>query len=153
MFLQSHHCIIDSHITYDTLSGTVTNQAFEKIAKNIGADWHRLGILLGLSHTDLDHLKENYPHSVIDCIMAMLEQWRGDPVTDGSMAVVRTALVDVGRRDLAEFIATHDNGKLFNKTRLLCVCLGSKWIPHCLGSKWIPHCLGSKWTPHCLGSK
>ena len=103
----------------------MTDKVFEKITKNIGAEWRQLGISLRLTHPVLDKLEINHPDSIIDCITAMLEQWRGDPVTDPSLAVLRTALVDVGRRDLADFIATvtQDNGKLFNKTQdAMCVC-------------------------------
>jgi len=87
------------------LSETVTDKVFDIISRELGgADWRRLGLRLGLTDKELDNLKTNHPLSILACITAMLRQWRGNPITEASMTVLRAALVDIQRNDLAAFI-------------------------------------------------
>ena len=90
------------------LSETVTDKVFDTISKELGgADWRRLGLKLGLSDKELDNLKTNHRFSILECINAMLRQWRGNPITEASMTVLRAALVDIQRNDLAAVIGKY----------------------------------------------
>ena len=105
------------------LSETVTDKVFDTISKELGgSDWRRLGIKLGLTDKELDNLKTNYRSSILDCITAMLRQWRGKPITEASMTVLRAALVDIQRNDLAAFIGKlifHHVMYIFSSTQCL----------------------------------
>ena len=111
------------------LSETVTDKVFDTISKELGgSDWRRLGLKLGLTDKELDNLKTNYRSSILDCITAMLRQWRGNPVTEASMTVLRAALVDIQRNDLAAFIGKltfHHVMYIFSSTLLICFSMRS----------------------------
>lgn len=76
----------------------------------MGANWQQLGVSLGLSHKELEHLKEIHHNKINDCVREMLEQWKRTQVTGMAMEKLKKALVKEGRKDLAESIGKPDNG-------------------------------------------
>ena len=94
--------------------GMFTDKYLQRITEKIGHEWRRLGILLGLSPQELDHLKvEN--RKLVDCVAKMLAKWRDNGGAQFSITSVKTlmkALEDVSRKDLSESIEKDYNGKL-----------------------------------------
>ncbi|XP_041471495.1 uncharacterized protein LOC121420992 isoform X3 [Lytechinus variegatus] len=56
-------------------SRVLCDRYFSDLARNIGFEWHSLGIRLGLNQADIDHIKEDNLNAV-DRIIAMLRLWK-----------------------------------------------------------------------------
>ena len=82
-------------------------------AEDIGFEWRRLGIYLELTQQYLDGLE--YRNEALDiCAGKMLIKWRNARSSEfhETVAALRKALEDVGRKDLSEVIGKDYNGEL-----------------------------------------
>jgi hypothetical protein len=66
----------------------LTDKVMSKISQHIGKDWEQLGLQLGLSRAQIDHIIEEYPRSAKSRRFCMLELWRnvmGKSATMGNL--------------------------------------------------------------------
>ena len=82
----------------------------KKFLKSVVA-WKKLGLELGLLYPTLQKVEREQHEKVDDCLMEMLAAWlqQQDNVCKNgvpSWSVLRTALVEIGERQLASTIST-----------------------------------------------
>ncbi|XP_054475436.1 p53-induced death domain-containing protein 1 [Anoplopoma fimbria] len=90
----------------DPESGYLTEANLLSISLQIGQDWRVIGINLGLSYQELDRIQYKYRDNLGALVLDMLFHWAGGQRNAGPGAVSRlvTAMMESGRRDLAEEI-------------------------------------------------
>ncbi|XP_071966030.1 uncharacterized protein [Antedon mediterranea] len=88
----------------DHVTQELTSPELMDLARDLGAEWEQLAIILGLKKADLDHLKEDNRGSVVQAIFSMLDAWYKKTPGDDRLrrAKLVQALKDTDRTDLAE---------------------------------------------------
>ncbi|XP_031712483.1 p53-induced death domain-containing protein 1 [Anarrhichthys ocellatus] len=90
----------------DPESGYLTEANLLSISLQIGQDWRVIGINLDLSYQELDRIQYKYRDNLGALVLDMLFLWARGQRSAGPGAVSRlvTAMMESGRRDLAEEI-------------------------------------------------
>eukprot|EP00057_Strongylocentrotus_purpuratus_P014524 XP_011668998.1 PREDICTED: uncharacterized protein LOC752124 isoform X1 [Strongylocentrotus purpuratus] len=84
-------------------SNVLCDLYFSNLAEQIGSEWHRLGIRLGLNQADIEHITED-KLTAVDRILSLLQLWKKrSSCTDKRKMVEELckALSSCDRRDLA----------------------------------------------------
>ena len=89
----------------------------KKFLKSVVA-WKKLGLELGLLYPTLQKIEKEQHEKVDDCLMEMLSAWlqQQDNVSQNgvpSWSVLRTALEEIGERQLASEIIIHGEHRLY----------------------------------------
>ena len=58
------------------VEGEVTDEFLQKVADNIGKDWTRLGIRLGIEFRTLERIRSDVPYDLREQAYLMLMQWK-----------------------------------------------------------------------------
>ncbi|XP_061679339.1 p53-induced death domain-containing protein 1 isoform X2 [Syngnathoides biaculeatus] len=90
----------------DPESGYLTEANLLSISLQIGQDWRMIGINLGFSYQELERIQYKYRDNLGGLILDMLFHWARGQKSAGPGAVSRlmAAMIESGRRDLAEEI-------------------------------------------------
>ncbi|KAM4554460.1 p53-induced death domain-containing protein 1 [Fundulus diaphanus] len=90
----------------DPESGYLTEANLLSISLQIGQDWRVIGINLGMSYEELDRIQYKYRDNLGALVLDMLFHWARGQRNAGPGSVTRlvAAMVESGRRDLAEEI-------------------------------------------------
>ncbi|XP_029378498.1 p53-induced death domain-containing protein 1 [Echeneis naucrates] len=90
----------------DPESGYLTEANLLSISLQIGQDWRVIGINLGLSYQELDRIQYRHRDNLGALVLDVLFHWARGQRNAGSGAVSRlvTAMIESGRRDLADEI-------------------------------------------------
>ncbi|MED6294013.1 hypothetical protein CHARACLAT_016580 [Characodon lateralis] len=90
----------------DPESGYLTEANLLSISLQIGRDWRVIGINLGMSYEELDRIQYKYRDNLGALVLDMLFHWARGQRNAGSGSVSRlvAAMIESGRRDLAEEI-------------------------------------------------
>ncbi|KAM4733971.1 LOW QUALITY PROTEIN: p53-induced death domain-containing protein 1 [Anableps anableps] len=90
----------------DPESGYLTEANLLSISLQIGNDWRVIGINLGMSYEELDRIQYKYRDNLGALVLDMLFHWaRGQRnAGPGSVSRLVAAMIESGRRDLAEEI-------------------------------------------------
>ena len=93
--------------------GMFTDAYFHEIGKQIGREWRSIGSCLELTSQYLDGL-ENRRFALDICAAKMLIKWQNARSSEfhETVAALRKALEDVGRKDLSEVIGKDYNSEL-----------------------------------------
>ena len=78
-----------------------------KLAEKVGFEWSFLANGLGFTFPQLQHIRSNHPHSLVDQIHTMLVKWRQrQPPRDLQAAIDTLAegMKSCDRVDLADFV-------------------------------------------------
>lgn len=90
----------------DPENGLLTEDNLVCISRQIGREWQEIGLSLGLTYTEVEHIMHNNKGDLGAMVRNMLFSWARRQKSAGSEAVsmLRSALISGGRRDLAEEI-------------------------------------------------
>lgn len=90
----------------DPESGYLTETNLLYISLKIGKEWRNIGLNLGLSYEELDHIEYKNKDNLGALVLDMLFHWarRQKDVGSGSVSKLVAAMVESGRRDLADEI-------------------------------------------------
>ena len=91
----------------DVFAAPLTDRLLMTIAQKLGANSVELGTMLGLAHADVQRM-ECDERGALAVNFAILTSWRNRSPDQGSPSVMRDelrqALIDIGRRDIAEVV-------------------------------------------------
>ncbi|XP_069019639.1 p53-induced death domain-containing protein 1 [Embiotoca jacksoni] len=108
--LNSENSFIMEELQYPPLnlgdpeSGYLTEANLLSISLQIGQDWRVIGICLGLSYQELDHIQYKHRDNLGALVLDMLFHWAGRQRTAGAVSRLVAAMMESGRRDLADEI-------------------------------------------------
>ncbi|KAM4619393.1 LOW QUALITY PROTEIN: p53-induced death domain-containing protein 1 [Polymixia lowei] len=88
----------------DPESGYLTSANLLSISLQIGQDWRAIGINLGLSYPELDRIQYKYRDNLGALVLDMLFHWARGQQGPGAVPRLVNAMVESGRKDLAEEI-------------------------------------------------
>ena len=66
--------------------------------------WHKLGLYLGLIHTDLKRIEENNPQDARQCLRECLAKWLTDDI-EATWDKLAIAAGEVGETSVADYIS------------------------------------------------
>ena len=75
------------------------------ISEDLGRDWKQLGRKLGISNTIIDNIDDEN-RRVKDKSIQLLLRWKRQSGNDATGEVLANALIAIGRRDVAETLAS-----------------------------------------------
>ena len=75
--------------------------------------WRKLGLYLGLIHTDLKTIEDNYPRDAERCLEECLAKWLTDDI-EATWYKLAIAAGEVGETSVAEYIS-----KIINDNKLI----------------------------------
>ncbi|XP_019933990.2 p53-induced death domain-containing protein 1 [Paralichthys olivaceus] len=87
----------------DPESGYLTEANLLSISLQIGHDWRVIGINLGLSYQELDHIQYKHRDNLGALVLNMLFHW-ARKAGPGAVSKLVDAMIESGRRDLADEI-------------------------------------------------
>ena len=74
------------------VEGEVMDEFLQKVADNIGRDWSRLGVRLGIEFRTLEQIRHGVPYDIRQQAYLMLVQWKESHKTVATMVELQNKL-------------------------------------------------------------
>ena len=74
------------------VEGEVMDEFLQKVADNIGRDWSRLGVRLGIEFRTLEQIRHSVPYDIRQQAYLMLVQWKESHKTVATMVELQDKL-------------------------------------------------------------
>ena len=71
------------------VEGEVADEFLQKVSENIGTDWSRLGLLLGIKFRTLEKIRNSVPYDLKQQAYLMLVQWKETHKTVATMVELK----------------------------------------------------------------
>lgn len=88
------------------VKGEVMDEFLHKVADNIGRDWSRLGVRLGIEFRTLEQIRHSVPYDIRQQAYLMLVQWKESHKTVATMVELQNKLDELKLGRIGRFSRT-----------------------------------------------